>query len=330
MGLFGALLALPIIAILLVNWTAFQEARLQDAQEVAAGRNLAVLGRAVERHVHANFGTLAEGEIPIATLVGADLLPEGFDGGGDAMKRASRVWLLDAGGGRLRVVSMQLVEDNDDGRPDAGVFEARGGQFIGVVDENGFLGAAGLREDLTAFRAAPDAGGHPRENALVLYQEFDAESVCGDFLFRTARAGCPDAARMETDLDLGGNDVSGIARLEADRLEVADDVVVGGDFRVGGEFGIGRALRMEGTFNAPAGVTFTGDAEFTGQVDADEVRVTGGLEAASADVGLDVSAQNVTASGNVTATGVTSASTLNAASGYIGALTVGSCTGCQP
>ena len=208
MGLFGALLALPVVAMLLMQWTAFQEARVQDAQEVAAGRNLAVLGRAVERHVHANYGSLAQGEIPVATLVGADLLPAGFSGAGDAMKRGLRVWLLDAGGGRLRVASMQVVADGDDRRPDAGVFEARAG-WLGVVDGGGFLGTAGLREDLTAFRTAPGSNGHPKENALVLYREFDRESVCGDFLFRTARAGCPDAGRMETDLDLGGNDVTG-------------------------------------------------------------------------------------------------------------------------
>ena len=221
MGLFGALLAIPVLALLLVQWAGFQEARVQDAQEVAAGRNLVVLARAVERHVHANFdgtaslrGTVgAGGQLPIAALVGADLLPAGFSGAGDPMKRAVRVRVLDAGGGRLRVVSMQLVEAGDDRRPDAGVFEARAG-WLGVVDGGGRLGAAGLGEDLTALR---DVDGHPRENALVLYQEFDRESVCGDFLFRTARAGCPDAGRMETDLDLGGNDVTGVARLEADR-----------------------------------------------------------------------------------------------------------------
>ena len=324
MGLFGALLALPVIALLLMQWTGFQSERAEDAQAVSAGRNLVVLGRAVERHVHANYGTLASGEITMAALTGADLLPAGFSAG-DAMKRGLRVWLIDAGGGRLRTVSMQLVEAGDDRRPDAGAFEARAG-WLGIVDGSGVLGAAGLREDLSAFRAA--SGGHPRENALVLYQEFDRESVCGDFLFRKARAGCPDAGRMETDLDLGGNDVTGIARLEADRLEVAQDVAVGGDFRIGGEFAIGRALRMEGTFSAPDGVTFTGDAEFTGKVEANEVSVTAGLEAASAAIGQDVTAGSVAAGGNVTATGVTSRSSLNAASGYIRTLSVGSCSGC--
>lgn len=333
MNLFGALLAIPVLAMLLVQWTGFQEARVQDAQEVAAGRNLVVLGRAVERHVHANFdgtaslrGTVgAGGQLPIATLVAADLLPAGFSGAGDPMKRAVGVRVLDAGGGRLRVVSMQLVEAGDDRRPDAGVFEARAG-WLGVVDGSGRLGAAGLGEDLSAFRNPP--GNHPRENALVLYQEFDRENVCGDFLFRTARAGCPDAGRMETDLDLGGNDVTGVARLEADRLEVATEVAVGGDFSVGGQFSIGRSMRVEGTFSVPAGLTFTGDAEFTGQVNADAVQVTGRLEADSAEVGQDVTAGSVTASGNVTATGVTSRSSLNAASGYIRTLRVGSCTGC--
>lgn len=327
MGLFGALLALPVIAMLLVQVSAFQERRLADSQEVAAGRSLAVLGRAVERHVHAHYGSIAAGEIPIATLTGADLLPDGFDGGGDPMKRRLRVWVLDAGGGRLRVASMQLVEAGDDRRPDAGVFEARSG-WLGVVDDSGFLGAAGFKEDLTAFQGAAGADGHPRENALVLYREFDRESVCGDFLFRTVRAGCPDAGRMETDLDLGGNDVTGVGRLEAGTLQVAADVTVGGDFRVGGQFSIGRAMRVEGTFNVPDGLTFAGGAEFTGRVNANAVNVTATLEAASADIGRDVSARNVRAGGNVTAAGVTSRSSLNAASGYIRTLSVGSCSGC--
>ncbi len=326
MGLFGALLALPVIALLLVQWTGFQERRAADTQAVAAGRNLVVLGRAVERHVHANYGSLSSGEIAIATLTGADLLPAGFSGAGDAMKRALGVWLVDAGGGRLRAASMQVVPAGDARRPDAGAFEARAGQWLGIADASGVLGAVGLREDLSAFRTA--SGGHPRENALVLYQEFDRESVCGDFLFRKVRAGCPDAGRMETDLDLGGNDVTGIARLEADRLEVSTDVVVSGDFRVGGEFGVGGTMRVEGAFSVPDGLTFTGDAAFTGQVNANEVSVTAGLEAARADIGGDVSAGSVTAGGNVTATGVTSRSSLNAASGYIRSLSVGRCTGC--
>ena len=329
MGLFGALLALPIIGLLLVQWTEWNENRLAAAQAVAAGRNLVVVGQAVERYVHANYGSLSDGEIPVADLVAADLLPAGFTGAGDAMKRPARVWLLDVGGGRLRVVSMQVVPDDDGRRPDAGVFEARAGQWLGLVDGSGFLGApGGFKEDVTAFQGAPGAGGHPKANALALYQEFDRELVCGDFLFRKSRAGCPHAGRMETDLDLGGNDVTGVGRLEAARLVVSDDVVVGGDFRVGGEFGIGRALRMEGTFNAPAGVTFDGDAEFTGEVNASEVRVTSVLRASTADIGQNVTARNVTASGNITATGVTAGSTLNADSGYIGRLRVGSCVGC--
>ncbi len=39
-------------------------------------------------------------------------------------------------------------------------------------------------------------------------------------------------------------------------------------------------------------------------------------------------ARGLTAGGNVTATGVTSRSSLNAATGYIRTLSVGSCSGC--
>ena len=328
MGLFGALLALPVVAMLLVGWSGWQEERIRDARDVAAARKLVVLASAVERHVHVNYGTLAEGQIAIATLRNADLLPSGFDGSGDPMKRELRVWVLDAGGGRFRVASMQLVPDGDDRRPGAGVYEARGRQALGVVDGSGELGGPTIQEDLTDFRNATGAGGHPKENALVVYQEFDEESVCGDFLFRRARAGCPDAGRMETDLDLDGNDLENVGELEAERLEVADDLVVSGDFTVGGEFAVGRAVRVEGTFNVPSGLSFTGGAEFTGSVTANSVEVTGELEAASAVVSQDISARNVAASGNVTASGITSSSSINAASGYIRSLSVGNCSGC--
>ena len=329
----GLVVSLPMLMLVQSEVLHWVDTRLQASIEVSAGRKLVTLAGQVEKYVHANYGDLvdplnaASREITMAQLEAQDLLPDSF-GEGDPMKRAHKVWMLrDAvNPDRLSVVSMQVVPDFDDRWPGSGVFEARGTQALGVVGENGMLrGPTILGEDLTAFQAA--AGGDPKENALAIFQMFDRSSVCGDWLFRRARSGCPDAARMETDLDLNGNDIQGVGRLEAENLELSAEAVIGGDFRIDGELAVGQAVRVEGAFVAPGGVTFTGDAEFTGEVVANEVDVTGRIDAQSANVRQGVTAVNVTATGNVDGNAVI-ANTVNATSGFIGALTVGNCSGC--
>ena len=201
----------------------------------------------------------------------------------------------------------------------------RGAQHLGIVDGSGFLRGPTINEDMTAFQAA--SGGDPKRFALAILQEFDRESVCGDYLYRRVRDGCPDSGVMEQNLDLGGNDLVGVGSLQAQTIAVSGGLRVGGNFRIDGDLAVGRAVRVEGTFAVPDGLSFTGDAEFTGRVNADEVTVTGSLEAASADVGGTVTAADIDASGNLTTTGAT-ATTVNATSGLIGTLTVGRCTGC--
>ncbi len=334
----GFVISIPMLMLVQSEVLVWVDSRLEASIEVSSARKLVVLAGQVEKYVHANYGDLtdtsnpASREISLTTLESQDLLPDGF-GEGDAMKRGHKVWVQqDADGDGdghadgLSVVSMQVVQDFDDWWPGSGVFEARGRQALGVVDENGMLrGPSIAGEDLTAFQAA--AGGDPKENALAVYQMFDASSVCGDWLFRRERGGCPDAARMETDLDLNGNDIEGVGRLEAENLELSAEAVIGGDFVIDGELAVGSAVRIEGAFVAPGNVTFTGDAEFSGEVVANEVDVTNRIEAESANVRQDVTATNVTADGNVNANAV-SASTLNSSTGFIGLLTVGNCSGC--
>lgn len=325
----GAVLAIPIAMLVQLGVTEWLDQRLNASIEISAARKLAVLAGAAEKYVHANYGTLidaanpASQEIATSTLSGQDFLPDGF-GAGDAMKRGLKVWMLRSGD-RLRVATMQEVAADDDRWPGSGVFEARGAQHLGIVDEAGILRGPTVNEDITAFQA--DAGGDPKRYALAIVQEFDRESVCGDYLYRRARDGCPNSGRMERDLDLNGNDLIGVGSLEAGTLEVSDGITIEGDFRIDGELAVGRAVRVEGTFAVPGGLSFDGDAEFTGRVNANEVEVTGSLEAASADIGQAVTAANITAGGNLTTPGVT-ATSVTAASGQIRSLTVGSCTGC--
>lgn len=329
-ALFAALLAVGLLAILALGLTERLVRDIEEDKEVGAARKLAVLGQAVESYVHSHYGTLAAGsdaEIAVADLQGEGLLPDGFSGDGDAMKRALRVWVLPQAGGRLRVASMQLVEAGDDRYAAAGLFEARGRQALGLVNDTNLLVGPAIAEDMTEFQRA-DPDGHPREFALVVYQEFDREGVCGDWLLRRVRPGCPDGGVMETALDMGGNDLVSVGRLEAEDVRVSDEFAVTGNWRIDGELAVGTSLNVTGGWNVPDGLVFTGAAEFTGLVRANEVDVTRSLEAETASVDRTVSAGSVTSRGNLTAPNVT-ATTFDAGSGAFNRLTVGGCNGCQ-
>ena len=327
-ALFGALLAVGLAGLFLLFVGIWLQDRLQEAKAVGAARKAVVLANSVESYVHANYGALTAGgvtQVSAGDLQGAGLLPDGFDLAGDAMKRSLEVWVLSQGGGRLRVISMQSVAAGDDSDASAGLFEGLGEQALGIVDDAGTLKGPTIAEDMAAFRAA--AGGHPREHALAVYQEFDEQGVCGDWLYRRPRPGCSGVSVMQTSLDMGGNDVLGVGRFEVEALSVADELEVNGNFSITGELAVGTAVTVTGSFNVPGGLVFTGDAEFTGRVNANEVRVTQGVEAESATVTQTVSAGSVTTAGNVTASGVSS-TTFNAGSGYFGSLSVGGCNGC--
>ena len=319
----GFVLAIPLLALVQGGVLEWMERQLQATIEVSAGRKLVQLSGAVEKHIHGAYGTVASGEIALATLAGEELLPAGF-GDGDAMKRELKVWVL-RNGDEVRALSMQVVPDHDDWWPGSGIWEARGEKWMGVVDGNGVMKGPGFTQDLTDFQAV--AGGDPKQFAIAVYQLFDRESVCGDFLYRRDRSGCPDGGLMEWDLQMGGHDIEGVGRLEVENLEVSDGMVVEGDWRIDGDLAVGRSVRVEGAFSAPGNVTFEGNAEFTGRVNANVVDAAGRLEADSANIGRDVTAARVDATGNLTAAGAT-VTTVSAASGQIRSLTVGSCIGC--
>ena len=60
---------------------------------------------------------------------------------------------------------------------------------------------------MSAFQAA--FGGAPAVGALAALRRFDYQAVYGGRLQRLAVPGFPDANRMETDLDMGGNAITG-------------------------------------------------------------------------------------------------------------------------
>ena len=80
--------------------------------------------------------------------------------------------------------------------------------------------------DMGAFQAA--FGGAPEAGALATLRRLDHRAVYGDQLYRVPVAGFAGANRMETDLDLGGNDLTGASAMEADTLALESDLTVGG------------------------------------------------------------------------------------------------------
>ena len=65
--------------------------------------------------------------------------------------------------------------------------------------------------------------------ALAALRRFDHQAVYGGRLQRLAVPGFPEANRMETDLDMGGNAITGAGRLSAASLALSGDLEAGGD-----------------------------------------------------------------------------------------------------
>ncbi len=336
----GAQIGVAVMLGLMLALSIWVQERLNDERAVGAGRKLVVLAGAVESHVRANYGQYVPPALPagasiqidIDLLKADDFLPLGFDQSGDAMKRPLQAWAISTGGGRVRLLSMQVLSAGDTRHPVEGTYEARGEQALGIVNAAGELQGPTIQENLAAFRAV--AGGHPRQWAMAVYRQLDRESVCGDAVLRRERTGCPDSARMETDLDMNGNDVVGVKVLTAEELQV-DRVMRAGEFRIDQTLQVGTtgspgSLEVLGGVRVPDGLVFRGDAEFTGTVNANAVEVAGRLDADSADVAQGVTAQTIQAQGNLGASGANFTGSVSVTgTGSFGSLSVGSCSGCQ-
>ena len=243
--------------------------------------------------------------------------------------------------------------------PAAALLEAAGEARLGLVgpDAPSRLAGPTIDHDVGAFQAA--FGGAPALGALAALGRFDHQAVYGGRLQRLAVPGFPDANRMETDLDLGGNAITGAGRLSAESLVLSGDLEAGGDIALAGDLTVGQAVRVAGTVEAEGEIR--GDtASFAGVVSSGSLRVNGALQAAGINSTGAVTAGSVAATGTVTAgsadlerltantvssrrvsTGTLSAATvraagirvdgrLDASTAGFSTLIVGQCTGCAP
>ena len=324
LSLFGSLLALGLLGAMVLAAALFFENRAMDERARLAARQLGVLSDAAASHVSGHFPamltTLGGGsaELTLATLRGAGALPAGFADVG-AMGRGYRVLMLAAGTDTIDLLVTQTVPAGGGAPgsvevPASALFGAGGSARMGVVLPDipqrltGPAVDADMRSFQSAFAGAPEAG------ALATLRRLDHRAVYGDQLYRVAVPGFAGANRMETDLDLGGNDLTGANAVEADTLALESDLSVGGGLTVTADLMVGRALTVSGSAEVAAGIT------------AQSAQVTGAASAGSLAVTHDLRAASLTAQGAVTAGSIGARGTVAAGSASLTSLQSGSVT----
>ena len=363
LSLFGSLLALALLGMVVLGVTVFLETQRMEGRARLAAAQLAVLASAAESDANSRFPqllVLAAGgptEITLVELRANGLLPASF-GDVDALGRGWRVLVLAAGADAFDLLVTETVPAGDTVLPASALLATHGAVRLGMIapDTPAQLMGPALDADVSGFQAV--FGGVPEPGALAVLARLDHQSVFGDHLHRVAVPGFAAANRMETDLDMDGNAITGAGELEAQSLSLSGDLEASGDITVTGDLVIGRALLINGL--ADVGALTAGEAVIAGTLTSAEVTVSGSLQAAgitasgtveaasigaagaiaagSATLGAlnagEVTARTVTAT-DVTATSVTAEALqvntqLDAASAGISVLTVGSCTGCGP
>ena len=172
---------------------------------------------------------------------------------------------------------------------------------LGLVppDAPSRLAGPTLDHDVSAFQAA--FASSPAVGALAALRRFDHQAVYGGRLQRIAVPGFPEANRMETDLDMGGNAITGADRLSAASLALSGDLEAGGDIAVIGDLTVGQAVRVAGTVDAAWFDQRADTASFAGVVSSGSLSVNGALRAANISSAGAVTAGSVAATGTVTA-----------------------------
>lgn len=362
LSLFGALLALAVFSVLMLGVMQWYQARSLEERDERAAAQLSILATAARSHVIDSFPTLLAGavtqEITLATLRTANLLSPAFRDR-DAMGRAFRILLRRPSTGVLDLVVTQTVAAGDLRWPARAaathpVDAARLGTV--TVETPTRLTGPAVDVDISAFQAA--FTGAPTTRAMAAYARIDRETVYGGQLYRAAASGFPEINRMETDLDMAGNAITGASSVEADAITVDTTLDVGGTMTVIGGLVVGQTATITGAVDltgdltaatatitgtaSAATVTSTGQATAaslttTGTVTAGTIGSSGAMTVSGSATMADLTATSVSAgtltSTTVSATDVTvrqmtATGTMTAANAGITTLTVGSCSGC--
>ena len=259
-------------------------------------------------------------------------------------RRGMTLWLSLAAPGRVMVLARARGERIPRGLPGAG----SGVDGVGALDSD--PGATLLRGpdvsfDMAALNAFDPDFAVPGDMFALAHVHVRRD--CAAYLHRVRVDGCPDAAVMQTDLDLNGNSLVGAALVQAAAVEVGEIL---GDVTVDGSVTVGAGLTVDvagdtavGSLTATAGLNVTGAAEVgaltvngdvsaAGTVSAENLTFSGAIAVAGDAVAGDLSANELTAGGVVA--GRLDAVTADYTSLVADTLTVqnltvtDSCTGC--
>lgn len=314
MSLFGTMLALVVFGVFVAAGFEWLEQRARERVVKMAGAQAVALSDAVGSWVEGSFEArlaAAPEEVALATVRNAGVLAPGFaPNGSDAMGRRFRILTRVSSPGVLDVLVTHAVGAGDRWFPSGAVLGVRGDARIGVVPPGvtpAELRGPALRMPVAGFRG--DHGGAPAVRAIGVLMRHDRQSVYGDYLYRGAVAGLPEANRMETDLDMDGHDVTGVGDLEAETMTLEGDLDVGGGLRVTADLLIGGSGRVEGiatvvgglnTDSATvAGAITAASGSFTGEIRTGTLVASGQASAASFDTSGSMSAGSASVSGPV-------------------------------
>ena len=308
-SLFGSLLAMALLGTLILSVIVWLEDRALEERERTAGTQLETMAHAVSSYVNSNFpdlvGTVPR-EITRAELSG--VLPVGF-GDVDALGRSFRVLAVSGGADVMDVLVTEHWSDAGDTLvPSAALLAPRyGGVRMGVVapEAPSMLRGPTISRNVSDFQAA---FGDPRSGALAVFARFNHESVFGGQLYRIDIPGFADGNLMETDLDLGGNDIVDAGMVGAEFLEVVENIETGGELIVTGSLMVGQAVAV------------TGALTVAGEMTAESGKFLGAVEAESLESHTSVEAVTVTATGTLTADTVSATGSATAGSARFGDL----------
>lgn len=305
LSLLGSLLALGLLGMMVLAAALFFDTWMLEKRARLAANQLTVLSDAAASHVSGRFPALlalvggGSAELNLATLRASGALPAGFSDVG-AMGRGYRVLLLGAGADAMDLLVTQTVPAGDTAVPASALLTAQGSSRMGIVapDVPRRLTGPAVDADMSAFQAT--FGGAPAAGALATIRRLDHHAVYGNQLYRVAVPGFGDANRMETDLDLGGNDLTGAGAVEAETLTLESDFAVGGGLTVTADLMVGRSLKVSGPAEVAAGVT-AATATIAGAASAASMAITHDLRAASLTARGPVTAGSVGVRGTVAA-----------------------------
>lgn len=326
--LFGSLMALVVFATLLLGVAQWMQDRIEEERQERAAGQIAILAAAARTYVLDRFPTLLAGaadhQVTLAQLRAADVLSASFRDH-DTMGRRYRVLLHRPSTGVLDLLVTQVVATGDLRWPwraaaAAPVREMR----IGTIDPGatGRLTGPTIDVSVASFQAA---WGVPGARAMATWLRLDRETVYGDQLYRLAAAGFPEINRMETDLDMAGNDIVDAGAVTAASFEVTTDLTVGHGLTVVGDLLVGASVNVTGTVDVDGALTAT-SATVANAASAASMTATGAVRGASLAVTGAVSAGTIGASGAMAVTGSATMDDLTAASVAASTITATSVT----